>query len=137
MSIQIFIFLTSNIGVLIVPYRVLGVCTDPEISGTGSGKVGGGGLLKPSRIRPHLMQKMAAVESQQQRRQQEQGMLPTHSRCDTGRVNGQPSENIMISLYTLLCIMYVVIMLVCNYCITSRRINHRGVLPHALVLCLR
>jgi hypothetical protein len=66
-----------------VPDRASRSCPDPEILGTGSGEVFGGGGAKPSQIRPHLMWKRKAVEIQQQWNEHEQKVLSTRSRHDT------------------------------------------------------
>ncbi len=83
-----------------VPDRVSGDCPNPNISGTDSGKMceGGGATQVNPDLAPHDAEE-AAVESQQQWRKHEQGMLPTHSRCDTSRGNGQQIENLCIHIH--------------------------------------
>jgi hypothetical protein len=55
------------------------------------------------------------------------------------RVSGQQSENnVCIHYKFIICLGFILCkysVWMCNCCISSRRINHRGALLHALILC--
>jgi hypothetical protein len=126
---------------VIVPDRASGYCPDPESWELFLGKCGGG-YSSQARPGPAWCGKKAAVETQQQWRKCEQGMLPPISRCDTAESKANRVRTLCPSIHhnsaIHLIVHYVcVVVWVCNYCISSRRINHRDALIHALILYLQ
>ncbi len=119
----------------------------PESWNTGSQsgkKCVWGGLSNPSQALPALCPQKGSSRDPAAMEEACDKSIPTHSRHDEAESGGYQSERIVFFAQTIYCrvqmtsytFTYTVLTCVCNSCISSRRINHRGAELHALILCL-
>ncbi len=91
------------------------------------GGVWRGGQCMPSQNRPCLMTGIAVVKTPQQWRKQEQGMLPTHSRCDATKSAATRVRTLCAYVKTFvhrICMTHMYCIPMNDCCITFRTINH-------------